>query len=1175
MLHALVLSLTFAVQNPMNAAPVPVEFGTDYTVTNDTVSDSTGFNVEVSRGLSFDAGANVLWAINAYESSLKRFDLGSVAATGVTEPHGSTRTLTEPVAVHEHGAFVYVLGQGSHALARHEKATGRLVETVKLPSEPADFVIDASADRAFVSCMGSDSIVEVDLRANKMDVLRSWIANRGGIQGFLMKRPRFLTWDDANSKLYVAPFLSGNNSMVLAEHDAQGDLKRQGIVGTDEITQLPSGAILDGYDAASFPQGGLPDVDLFVISPDNGPNGSVEQVARRAGTLLTGHGIHPNGDYWMVSVDASNVNPQTEPEAKGDFARNVLAILPQADLQNPGQNPLSQPAIVDLDFDTAVPGYDAGHSLPFPYAIEFGVGTQNWTAITSSTLGRVHLVDSSGARVHRLELVATGNLPAGEVARDLAYFGTDLYIYCQQTGNVLVWEVTGATTPPSSPARVLSLGNDPTPAAIAAGRGHFYDARRSETSRFTCATCHPGAESDLLSWNLEEGVQDFKDPMVTQPLKGLQESFPFHWRGERGLHDFNEAFPGLLGAPTALSDSEFEEFEAFIFSLRPAANPLSLITRQLPANTTRPYGAPGAVRQADPGNGQSLFLGSTCNSCHFLPTAGNGSVVSDNGVSHHRGNVWNRRMETIQLSNFLQGRLQPLVRVRAANGTDVARPLLGSGHRHSGVMPTLFHFIETVFGIVFSDVQDQADLASFFLHLDTGTPPSAHHVIDVDPGQGSLARVDRELVTQAKRGWIDVIVIGRAPDDSGTPRDLHWLYNPITNRFHSDDPINAGLSRPLSWFFNFNGVGAIKDNTFLGVLPGQGQRLAHDFDYDGLINGEEGPTHGTNPWDADGDDDTFADGYEVANGQSPTVPDASISDSQQPNLAPGTSVVVKYVNAAQARLEFETDEPCRWEIRTIGYRLTWPGTGLFKIDSEGPEFARKHSAEIHGLMPSTSLNEQPYVAFITITDQNGNSRALDRVFFSARRGDGLNASWIIGKLELTGETWTPSTAGSPPYSYSASMQVRVDDQTTTSIGPKGDVRVIAQLLERDPTGETWVPIPLNRITVHTPGVATDFRVQGLVYGDELSAGGFGGVSDGPFLVLNRTSATQKPGTSVVRFTVDGLDEFREEVQVNLVGIGGSEVAGSTTALPDFSGGPFFNWNMPKTLPELRRVTSTP
>jgi hypothetical protein len=144
-------------------------------------------------------------------------------------------------------------------------------------------------------------------------------------------------------------------------------------------------------------------------------------------------------------------------------------------------------------------------------------------------------------------------LLAGSIPFDLALdaTGTLLYTYCWGTNTV---QVNSLLQPGVS--WTLELGVDPTPERIRDGRTLWYDGERSLNARFSCNTCHPGGRSDLLGWSITDDPNDPKDVMVTQSLLSIEDTFPFHWRGERSLLDFNGAFPGLLGAEEELSTGE-------------------------------------------------------------------------------------------------------------------------------------------------------------------------------------------------------------------------------------------------------------------------------------------------------------------------------------------------------------------------------------------------------------------------------------------------------------------------------------------------------------------------------------------------------------------------------------------------------------------------------------------
>src|SRR5262249_45759149 len=106
---------------------------------------------------------------------------------------------------------------------------------------------------------------------------------------------------------------------------------------------------------------------------------------------------------------------------------------------------------------------------------------------------------------------------------------------------------------------------NPEPPFVVAGRRFLYDAHLSSShGDSACASCHIFGDFDSLTWNLGNpsasvihnpgpfgndlsrifdasfvgpfGIIDYhpmKGPMTTQSLRGLDNSGPFHWRGDR------------------------------------------------------------------------------------------------------------------------------------------------------------------------------------------------------------------------------------------------------------------------------------------------------------------------------------------------------------------------------------------------------------------------------------------------------------------------------------------------------------------------------------------------------------------------------------------------------------------------------------------------------------------
>ena len=140
-------------------------------------------------------------------------------------------------------------------------------------------------------------------------------------------------------------------------------------------------------------------------------------------------------------------------------------------------------------------------------------------------------------------------------------------------------------------------GNDPTPAAVKSGRGFLYDAKLSGNGTGACAACHIDSDRDHLAWdlgdpsgNMTSTVQrgrtilfhPMKGPMSTQPLRGLLNLAPYHWRGDKpNLSAFNAAFPSLMGGPQ-ISDADMTTYATFLNSVLYLPNPYQELDRTMP-----------------------------------------------------------------------------------------------------------------------------------------------------------------------------------------------------------------------------------------------------------------------------------------------------------------------------------------------------------------------------------------------------------------------------------------------------------------------------------------------------------------------------------------------------------------------------------------------------------------
>src|SRR5687767_15977480 len=113
--------------------------------------------------------------------------------------------------------------------------------------------------------------------------------------------------------------------------------------------------------------------------------------------------------------------------------------------------------------------------------------------------------------------------------------------------------------------------------------------------------------------------------MVTQDLRGLNGTAPFHWRGEqKDIEDFNGAFEELLKGEK-LAEPELALFKDYVMSLEFPPNPRQQMNRVL---------SPEALlgQQGDPEDPEKPFFGvdfnlsGQCGLCHALPLSASADI---------------------------------------------------------------------------------------------------------------------------------------------------------------------------------------------------------------------------------------------------------------------------------------------------------------------------------------------------------------------------------------------------------------------------------------------------------------------------------------------------------------------------------------------------------------------
>ncbi|HEY8494703.1 MAG TPA: beta-propeller fold lactonase family protein, partial [Myxococcota bacterium] len=341
-------------------------------------------------------------------------------------------------------------------------------------------------------------------------------------------------------KLYVAAFESSNQTeLSVCPGVAPGPSGSQCTLDTNDIvTFVVTSPNIPGEPVEIVRDPDVPDRDLFVF---NTSDESEFDVVTGVGTLLYGLAVDGNGNAFVTATDARN-------DVNGQNGTNLIDLdnrmfFNQVARVSCGGSSCGIPAIFDLE-NAPPPSQPNGTQLATPYgiAISGDNSTIVGTAMGSSRLFTMNA--STGQVLARLDLnagVASAfgqQIPKGVALRS-AGNGAPQTAYVLNTleNTVSIVDVSN----PSAPVHLgkISVGNDPTPAAIRRGRIAFANAWGSSTGTFSCESCHPDAHTDQLLWRIGGacffGACSGDDEVrSTMPIRGLRNTLPLHWDGTLG-----------------------------------------------------------------------------------------------------------------------------------------------------------------------------------------------------------------------------------------------------------------------------------------------------------------------------------------------------------------------------------------------------------------------------------------------------------------------------------------------------------------------------------------------------------------------------------------------------------------------------------------------------------------
>ena len=484
-----------------------------------------------------------------------------------------------------------------------DSTTHRILFTVPLAGQAAGLAWSADGKRLFAAEDGGGGIAEIDRASG--EVTRRFTTGRYP-QGLAIAANRnlLLACDYGNDQLIAIDPITG-------ETIARIPVGRQPMhvaVTPDESLAIVSNLIPATAATAPDHATEVSMVDLTTLAVRSAvvlPTGSTNARC----IAIDGKGAHA-----YVAHTLGRFHLPTTQLDRGWVNTNALSVI---DLQT-GKR--SATVLLDRVMDGAADPW--GVAL-HPQGKKLYITLSGVHQLAAIDLERLHAMIGSDpdayandlAALHREKIMRRVDLPAkGPRGIAVTPDGRSLAVAGYFSGNVVMLDA-GVENPVP-----ISLGPQPEPDIVRRGEIAFHDANRCFQRWLSCATCHPGARSDGLNWDLlNDGIGNPKNTRTmllshaTPPVMSLGVRDKMETAVRAGfIHiQFTQPEPG-----------EVEAVNAYLKSLEPA---------------TSPHRKPDGSLTASAARGEAIFHREStgCAECHPAPLFTD-LAMSDVGTSTSR-----------------------------------------------------------------------------------------------------------------------------------------------------------------------------------------------------------------------------------------------------------------------------------------------------------------------------------------------------------------------------------------------------------------------------------------------------------------------------------------------------------------------------------------------------------
>ena len=651
------------------------------------------------------------------------------------------------------------------------------------------------------------------------------------------------------------------------------------IVGFDEVTGNWEDEKGTNWNAAV--RFSLPDFDVFEI--DANASTPVETDAfSGVGTILFNMIVNPaNGRLYVTNTEANN---RVRFEGFGDYAS-----IPGWAKTTPGEPPsvrgnLHRAQITVID--------TAGNVLPrhlnkhIPYGVspvpagvkERSIATPVQMAVSSD--GTTLYVAGFGSNT--IAIYDTAELETNTFVPDAANLvpvprpkglvldeARGLLWVASNAGNLYTIELA------TKDVSIVGGFHSPEPSTVKRGRQFLYDATlTSSNGEASCSSCHVFGDMDDLSWDLGDpdavsfanpnptpptdefpliqflpALQPFdslKGPMTTQSLRGMKNSGPMHWRGDRtgassggdpldanaAFLAFNVAFPGLIGRDEGeLNPNDMQFFADFALALTYPPNPVRPLD-----NSLSPLASLGESVYTGPISDQVA----NCNGCHTLDRAQ--GFFGTSGASTFENEEMEFKVPHLRNAYQKVGMFgqAPTEFFPIADGSFMGDQVRGTGFLHDGSVSTVFNFLGA--GVFSLNGTERRQLEAFIMEFDSDLAPivGQQATLTSNSTADTYQRIDLLIARAGTTYYVppgsapvmecDLIVKGVV---AGEYRG--WLFAG-GNTFTSDDADEAPWTKA-----ELLAAGALPGQalTFTCVPPGSGTRMGINRDRDAFLDHDD------------------------------------------------------------------------------------------------------------------------------------------------------------------------------------------------------------------------------------------------------------------------------------------------------------------------------------------------